>query len=371
MEKTEKPCESTHTHTHGILTKNKKKNVIFADCQKEELKLLKKGIEDSVGTEFEIKNSVCNGKHKGIKNIIRYLKYIFYPIKIFFKRKNYDIIICWQQFFGIFFAFYCKLFKVKKENTLVICNFVYKEKNGLLKNIYKNVMKYSINNYIDYINVNSYNYAEKVSKYFNIPMEKFIIIPFGLDDYYDKYKNSEVEYNNYSLSIGRSNRDYDFLIKVWKKMPKDEKLLIICDEYKEKEKLSENIIIRNDIFTDMPYIINSKIVIIPIEDGKVSSGDTVLLKSMLSYKTVIITEPSILAETYIENNVNGMCIPKKEETFRKSLLNIIHDQDKQIEIGKNARKCYEENYSRYNMGKKIGENIIDEKRFNLNNNTSI
>lgn len=353
--KTSKPLgEYTHTHTLGAI-KNKKQNIILADCQKEELKLFKKGIEDSILTKFEIKNSVCNGTHKGIQNLIRYIKYIFYPLKIFFKRKNYGIIVCWQQFFGLFFAFYCNLFKVKKQNTLVICNFTYKEKKGILKNIYRNVIKYCMNDYIDYIHVISYKYAEKMSKDFNVSLEKFIIIPFGLDDYYENFKDSEVEYSNYTLSVDRSNRDYNFLIKVWKNMPKEEKLLIICDEYKVKESLPENIIVRNDILKDMPYIVNCKLVIIPIEDGRICSGDTVLLKSMLSHKTVVITEPSTISEMYIKNNENGICVPKKEKTFRKALLEILKNEDKQKKIGENARKCFEENYSRYNMAEQIGK----------------
>ncbi len=127
------------------------------------------------------------------------------------------------------------------------------------------------NKYIDYIYVLSTEYANKCAKEFDLPIEKFRVTPFGLDDTYEKYKDIKVEYNDYTLAIGRSNRDYDFLIKVWKKLPKDQKLVIACDEYKATEKLPENIILRNDITFDIPYIANCKLMIIPIQDGNIAS----------------------------------------------------------------------------------------------------
>lgn len=349
----------THTHTSGILNKQ---NIILADCNKEEIELLVKGLEETLNQKFEIhSNTKCNGKRSFWFNIYRYLIYIFYPFKFFLNAKKYNYVICWQQFFGLFYAFYCNLFKIKKKNLLVIVNFTYKEKNGKLKNLYKKVMKFCIKNqYVDYIHVLSLEYAKKCAEEFNVPIEKFIVAPFGLNDTYEKYKDTKVEYGNYSLAIGRSNRDYDFLIKVWKKVPNSEKLLIACDEYNNKEKLPENIILRKDITFDLPYIANCKLVILPIKDGTICSGDTVLLKAMSYYKPVVVTEPSTLAEMYIKDKENGFCLPKEEETFAKGILNILNNRDNTEKVAQNARKSFEENYSRFSMGKRIGEKVKNE-----------
>ncbi len=343
--------------------KHNEKNVILADCQEDELKTLKQGIEEIVKQEFKVCNKVCNGKRNIIYNIYRYLCYIFYPLKFFLQRKKFSYIICWQQFYALFFAFYCRLFKVKKQNVLVVCNFTYKEKQGFVGNVYNKVMKYCVNNkYIDYIHIPSSNYAKKMSKEFNIPIEKFIVLPFGLDDTYEKYKDSKSEYKNYSLAIGRSNRDYDFLINVWKLMPSNEKLLIICDQYKNTENLPKNIILRKDIVGELqyPYIINAKTMIIPLKDENICSGDTVLLTAMSYYKPIIITEPSTLAEMYIENKKNGFCLKKDEKLFAREMKKILADEKKLNQVAENARKCFEDKYSRYTMGKKIGK-IIKNK----------
>ena len=337
-----------------------RKNLILADCDEEEIKSFAEGLQVAIGEKFEIKNKECNGSHNLINNIKRYVSYFIYPFKFFINRKKYNYIIGWQQFFALFFVFYCNLFHVKKENIVVVCNFTYKEKGFLVKKIYRRFIKFCIDNeYLDYIHVLSKKYAQKCSKEFNVPLNKFITTTFGLPDTYEKWKDSKVEYNNYSLAIGRSNRDYDFLINVWKKISNDQKLLIICDQYKTNKKLPDNIIIRNDITGDkqFPYIINCKLMIIPLKNSNICSGDTVLLKAMSYSKPVVITKPSTLAEMYIENNENGISLEKNVEEFYTNILKLLLDNRKMESIGKNARKKYLEKYSRYAMGKNIGREI--------------
>ena len=337
-----------------------KKNIIIADCEKEELKLLKEGLEESTKLDFEIYNKICNKKHKGLHKIYIYFCYIFYPLYFFINRKKFDNIVCWQQFFAIFYAFWCNIAKVKKQSTVVACNFTYKPKKGLIGKIYKKVMTFCLkNDYIDYIHILSEEYAKKVIKEFNIPKEKFIITPFGLDDTYNKYKDLEAEYKDYYLAIGRSNRDYDFLIKVWNNLPKEYKLLIICDNYKEKNKLPDNVILRKDIVgeTQFSYIVNCKAMIIPLKDENLCSGDTVLLKAMSYYKPVIVTKPSTLAEMYIENEINGFAFEKDIKKFADNFLRMSKDEEKLKKVAQEARKCFEENYSRKEMAKKIGNRL--------------
>ncbi len=78
---------------------------------------------------------------------------------------------------------------------------------------------------------------------------------------------------------------------------------------------------------------------------------------MSYYKPIIVTKPSTLFEMYIKDGINGFAMKKDEKDFVEKLINILQDENKQKEIGINARKDFEENYSRYNMGKRIGKQI--------------
>lgn len=337
-----------------------KKNIILTDSEVEEIISFKKGLEKNLNKTFEIKSKVSNGRRSTLYNIYRYLTYIFYPFYFFINRNKYDTIICWQQFFGLFFAFYCKLFKVKKKNKLIICSLTFKEKNGKIKNLYKKFISYCLqNNYIDLIHVLSEGYANRISSEYNIPIEKFFVSPFGLDDTYEKYKNEKVEYEDYILALGRSNRDYDFLINVWKSIPQTYKLIIICDEYKRKDSIPSNVIIKNDITgaLQFPYIANCKMMIIPLKDGNRCSGETVLIKAMSYNRPIVITKPSTLSEMYIEDNKNGFCLEKDVTKFTKRLIEILKDNDLLNKVAKNARKEYEQKYSRNKMGELFGKKI--------------
>ena len=110
-----------------------KTNLILADCKSDEIESFKDSLQKELNTSFEIVSKVCNGKRNIWKNIYRYLIYIFFPIKIFINRKKYNYIIGWQQFFALFYVFYARLFHVKKVNKVIVVNFTYKSKKGIIR----------------------------------------------------------------------------------------------------------------------------------------------------------------------------------------------------------------------------------------------
>ena len=340
----------------------KKENIVLADGNKR-LDDFLVGLEEILHIKFKLVAKDCIGHRNFIDNLYRYMVYIFFPLKIFFMRKKFNIIIGWQQFFTIFYAFYCKLFHVKKRNIIVVCNFTYKEKKGTKGKIYKKIMHYTLNSkYIDFIHVLSNEYASICSKELQVNRSKFIVTHFGIVDMYSKWKNSKCEYNNYTLAIGRSNRDYNFLIDAWMDMPRNEKLLIISDELKIRDNLPENIIIRKDIGSEQQYkyIANCKLMIIPIKNEKICSGDTVLLTAMSFKKVVVVTAPSTLAEMYIIDNKNGILVEKNKKIFIEKIENLVKNESKMQNIAENARQSYKRNFSRLNMGRKIGDKILNE-----------
>ena len=334
-----------------------KRNVILADCEPDEVKTLQDGLNDSKAWNFITESYISNGSHSGGGNVIRYLRYFTFPWKVFLHRKKYDCILGWQQFYAINFAFYCRMFHVRKTNKVVALNFTYKRKGGFLGKIYDRYMRFAIcSDYIDYFHVPSGNYAESCSKDLNIPIEKFIITTFGVPDIYDQWKNSKVQEKDYTLSIGRSNRDFDFLVRSWKRpCLHDHKLVIISDIYHPKETLPGNVRLINNVVGDasFPWIANSNMMIIPIDDGSICSGDTVLLNGMLMKKPVIITKPSTLAEMYIEDGEDGRTIEKNEEVFSREIATLLNDKTECQRLGDNARKKYLAHFSRFQLGKQI------------------
>ena len=332
-----------------------RKNIILADCEKEEIEEFAKGFKAVMGDGIFINGKICNGSHGKAANFKRYFIYALYPLCFVMKSRHYKYVIGWQQFFALFYVFYCRLFHIKKRNIVVAVNFTYKPKQGFSGKIYKWFMGYCVRNkYLDYIHVLSYNYAKICAEEFLVPQSKFIVTTFGIPDTYENWKETKVEYSNYSFSIGRSNRDFDFLIDAWELMPEDELLVIASDTFFPKKKLPVNVIHRKDITgdTQFPYIANCKAMIIPIDDGTICSGDTVLLKAMSYEKLVVVTVPSTLGEMYIEDGKDGLLIKKELKKFVDIVLKEINS-DSAKKIGISARKSFLKKFSRYAMGRNL------------------
>lgn len=340
------------------------KNIILYDTDEFELIPILNGVNSKSTYKFELYQRPENielNKHRSgkIDDIKRYVNYFRGGWSLFLHRNDYKRIICWQQFYALTYAFYCNIFHTKKCNQVIACNYTYKEKKGLVKRPYYWFMKKCLErDIVDYIHIPSNLYADRICKEFHYGKNKIIVHPFGILDDIERLSKltspKGFEKDGYFLSIGRSNRDYDFLVKVWEDIHYP--LVIISDAYK-KECSNPYITIRNDIGADDQYewINNCKANIICLNDGNIASGDTVLLTSLSLGKIVVVSAPSTLAEMYVVSEVNGISVQKNIDMFRKIIQDIIGD--KYCFIGKNARRSFLERFERGELGKEIGKYV--------------
>lgn len=337
-----------------------KKNIILADCEAEEVQTFKEGLEQATGMKFHILSNICNKGHGSAwKKFKRYANYFAFPLKIFFNRKNYNIIVGWQQFYANIFAFYCHLFHVKKGNLLVSVNFTYKKKPGIIGSIYYRFMKFGVNNkYMDYLHVLSLQYADRCASELGIDRKQFLVTTFGIPDEWQQWRSSEAPLTvPYVLSIGRSNRDFDFLARVWARPEMaDIRLVLIADTYKPAQPLTPNVTHLTNVTGDLskPWTAHCSLMMIPIADGNLASGDTVLLTGMQFKKVVVISKPSTLAEMYIVSGEDGIALEKDEAKFAEVIRDLMENAEKRDKIGENARQSYLQKFSRVAMGRQLG-----------------
>lgn len=337
-------------------------NVILADCHKDEVKDFADGCCAEANEQFEIIFSISNWGHGGMmQNFRRYAAYFSFPFKVFLKRERYNAILGWQQFYAINFTLFCRIFHVRKRNLVVAVNFTYKRKGGFIGKIYHCYMKFSCNNkYIDYFHVPSHNYVKRCCEDLGLSESKFIVTGFGVPDTYLQMKDLKVPLVNYTLSIGRSNRDFDFLVEVWKQdCLKNKTLVIASDTWKPRTELPKNIIFRNDIKYDESFAWFNccDVCITPIADGNICSGDTVLLTGMMFAKPVVVTTPSTLAEMYVKDDVNGICITKDAAVAAQKIAALVDNKAEIKRLGMSARDSFLADFSRKSMGKILCKKI--------------
>ena len=261
--------------------------------------------------------------HKNVfSNLKRIVSYFLISFKLLSKRKDIDVIIAWQQFYGICFMFLFAFFHLKKNAPkIVVLNFIYKQKKGLIGKFYYKFIKKSLSYpALEKIVVLSTYEKKFYAKQFNIDIKKFSFIRIGFD--IKKPVNSTK--GDYFVSAGRSNRDYDFLVESFAKMP-NEKLYIISDSYKAAITCN-NVFIENNCFGDkyLDIVSKAKASIISLGEDPISSGQLFALDSMACRKPCIVTNnPGIL--DYITNNVNGIVINKNFEELKNAISKINND----------------------------------------------
>ncbi len=302
------------------------KGLILTDCIESDRELFLSELEAKANIPFE--NMFINTARwqKGISNILRYLSYVFVPLFVLCKGKEYNFIVAWQQFYGLFYAFWCNFFKLKKKKKLIVMTFIYKEKSGRLGKIYYHLIRGIVRSgYIDAFVCFSEKECQEYAEVFEVDSQIFYSCKLSVEDQYEKFEQY-IEQGEYYLAAGRSNRDYDFLCSAFEQFH-DRKLVIICDKF-NNTKINDNICILNNTYGDeyFRYIAGCKAVIIPLnENSEVSSGQLVAIHGMMFGKVVIATENKQMKE-YICDKENGFLISNTMEELG-NILDFIEAND--------------------------------------------
>lgn len=296
-------------------------NIILIDFNIQGTLPLKTILEQRTKEEWRVFSQKSNHLHAGIiAKFLRFFWYFIFPLKIVLCRKRYKQIIGWQQFYGLNFAFWCRLFHLKKTNDLTVMTFIYKRKSGVAGLLYHKYMNYIVTSkYIDHFICFAKEECQYYADLFGIDKQKFVYVPLGMS--MSKYNGEEDD--GYIFATGRSNRDYDFLINSL--VGTDFKCMIACDTYKRKV-CYKNITVLNDCYGDNMQAMMAKChcVVIPLKNLKMSSGQLVVIQAMSLGKPVICTNSDGIKD-YVVDGVTGFLIENQQNQLL-SALNKLYDQ---------------------------------------------
>ena len=108
-----------------------KQHVVLTDFETPSDWQFLKVLRESTGKTWIESPCVTNKLHgSALKNLWRCVIYFLYPLKVFFVRKRYDDIIAWQQFYGLNFAFWSRIFLARKTCNLLIMTYIYRHRGG-------------------------------------------------------------------------------------------------------------------------------------------------------------------------------------------------------------------------------------------------
>lgn len=285
-----------------------------------------------------------------LSSLKRMFWYFMFPLQIVLKRKHFQKIIGWQQFYGLNFAFWCRLFHLKKENDLTVMTFIYKRKSGGAGFWYHQYMKYIVTSkYIDRFICFAKEECDYYSEMFGIDKSKFVFIPLGKAE----TNNIPVSDEGYIFATGRSNRDYDFLVNTLKETKCT--LVIACDTYHPTITL-QNVKVLNDCHGSQMLNLMAKChcVVCPLKDLKTSSGQLVVLQAMALGKPVICTKADGIKD-YVDDGITGFLIDNDKEGWMAALRKLYDDKNLYSEMFAHARTSYVENFTEDAMYERISK----------------
>lgn len=332
------------------------KNIILVDFISSQKANFSHILSESSGQEWE--NCCCQTNHLHGSKFVTFLRFFWYfvfPLKIVLRRKHYSKIIGWQQFYGLNFAFWCRLFRLKKVNDLTVMTFIYKRKSGGAGLLYHKYMSYIVTSkYIDRFICFAKEECEYYSDLFVVDRNKFVFVPLGKG--MPELKKEEDE--GYIFATGRSNRDYDFLVRAL--TGTDYKCIIACDTYKRNE-FPSNITVLNDCYGEKMQALMAKChcVAIPLKDLKMSSGQLVAIQAMSLGKPVICTKSDGIKD-YVMDGITGFLIENQPDQLL-STLDKLYSQDKIYKnMSENSMASYKSKFTEDAMYRRIAD-IVNGK----------
>jgi len=180
----------------------------------------------------------------------------------------------------------------------------------------------------------------------------------GLPADNNDYSDATLSKESYYFSTGMSNRDYDFLIKVFDGISL--RLKIACPNITRNT--SPNIQFLDNCFgPDMKkYMFNSRAVLIPLKDLNISSGQLVFIQAMQMGKPIIITESNPTRSYLTEEN--AFILRNDVKSWRDALHILDTDNARYDIMSKANRQRAEKEFSEKGLGEKIGEIIYNNNQ---------
>ncbi len=269
---------------------------------------------------------------------------------------NSKTIVCTNQRVGFSILLFLWINSQKNINSVVFVMGLFNNnpKNLIKKFFRKNFIILFMRTFKKIIFLSSGEF-QYVNKFYPQYKNKIHFLPFSIDqNFWTADITSEKEVSKKSvLFIGNDGkRDYDFVIRLAKEMPKI-KFTFITKQIKNKELLSKNVTLLSGKWDDLnisdsdikKVYQNSSISIIPIIKSLQPSGQSVALQSLSMGVPVLITvsegfwEPNLYEDNkniiFVENN--------KINLWKEKIENILKDTSKLNEIRTQGKKLVMEN----------------------------
>lgn len=148
--------------------------ILLIDSNYEEAEGFVRGLEEATASPWEVELYPNNTTY-GLR---RYLKFFTVALHVVTHPARYSgkTLLCWQQFYGIAIAFFCRLFHLKKRFRLVIMTFIYKPRSGFAGRLFERFVRYAVtSDAVDRILLTTRAEAPRYAETFGLPFPDSVL----------------------------------------------------------------------------------------------------------------------------------------------------------------------------------------------------
>jgi glycosyltransferase involved in cell wall biosynthesis len=207
---------------------------------------------------------------------------------------------------------------------------------------------------------------ESYRRLLSLSPEAICYMPLGWYDSVQRYKTQPVRtsaHGKFVYAFGRSYRDYGTLARAVEGTNIHVKISGRAFNLAGIE-LPGNIETTGWLnYREMEdYLFDSQFCVVPLQRITHSSGETSLLHAM-SYGKAVVATRSPGTETYIQHGITGLLVdPGDVEGMRQAMLRLWQNPDEATEMGKQARRCFEENYKMDKLAQRVYDIALEVYR---------
>lgn len=170
---------------------------------------------------------------------------------------------------------------------------------------------------------------------FSWDARRLAFVPFHTDPAF--FAQAALQNSGYIIAAGRTFRDYATLLRAAPHIPA--KIIIVAGKGTlAQTALPANVELRHDVPLARlsELIAASCAVVLPLEDRRISIGQSVLLQAMALGKPVVATRTAGTVD-YVRDGENGLLVPPEDAAaLSTALTRLIHDSDLCQRLARNA-----------------------------------
>jgi len=224
-----------------------------------------------------------------LTSLSKNLSEFYAPLLALMRRKRFDVVISWSMRTGVCYGILKHIFHMQRLPLHIIQDFhVDLSQTRWFYRFRLFLLKLAIPG-IDYFFCTSTEEEEIYSQMFNIPREHIIFLP--LVESSSTFKEPSRPPKDYIFSFGKSDRDYDTLVRAAASL--NIKTYILSNKYHPKMPVPENVtIIREHISGKelFDWIASGRVVVLSVKDYRVSAAQISMLEVMALARPLVITE---------------------------------------------------------------------------------